>query len=168
VISVTGSRELQAAVFAMKAADRELKSDINKATRATMSPVWKSLVELHATYRRDTAVIAKGARINAGNPPTAVAAKSNRALRGGLIPSESWQAIEFGGNRNKGSTYTRTSPKGKRHRVTRHTARGLPPRYRNGRVAYQAVGDIGPRLASLWVQLIIRKYAEAAEKAGKA
>jgi len=42
VLKVGDTRELKAAVLAMKAADRELKKRINAATREKMNPVWGS------------------------------------------------------------------------------------------------------------------------------
>ena len=168
MLSVKANRQLQAVVLSMKAADKELRTDINKATRDTMNPVWRSLVDLEATRSLDAAVVAKGARIAAGNPPAAVAANSRKALSGGMVPAEWWHAVEFGADRNKVRTYDRVSPKGNRHKVTRHTARQLPPRYRTGRVAHQAFADIAPRMASLWAQIVVKKYLDAADAAGKA
>lgn len=163
MLRVGDHRAAQAAVLAFKAADRGLRSRINQATRQTMNPVWRGLVAEHARTATDRAVIVKGARIAAGNPPVAVAATSKRALRGGLVPVESWPAVEFGGNRNATTTYRRRSANGGTHTVTRHTRRQLPARNRRGRVALRATADIGPRLASLWAQLIVRVYHDAAE-----
>ena len=167
MISVRDHDELKAVVLALKAADRDLRSDINRATRETLNPVWRGLVETHATYKRDHAILAKGARIKAGNPPVAVAASSRRKLRGGLIPANQWHAVEFGANRDETRTYQRRSPKGTVHKVTRHTRRQLPPRYRKGTTVYPAFAEFAPRAVSLWVQLIIRKYNEAAENASR-
>lgn len=167
MLHVRDHEELQAVVLAMKAADRDLKRDINQATRTTMNPVWKSLVQTNAARTLDGRVIVPGTRIAGGNPPAAVAASSRRRLSGGLVPAEWWHAVEFGANRNKVETYSRMSPKGKRHRVTRHTARQLPQRDPNGRVAYPAFAELGPRMASLWAQIVVKKYLDAAEAAGK-
>lgn len=167
MISVRDHDELRAVVLALKAADRDLRSDINRATRETLNPVWRGLVDVNATYRRDQAVLAKGTRIKAGNPPVAVAASSRRKLRGGLVPAEQWHAHEFGADREATATYQRRSPKGTVHTVTRHTRRQLPPRYRKGRVVFPAFAEFAPRAVSLWVQLIVRKYNEAAEQASR-
>lgn len=156
--------EIQAAILAMKRVTRELKRDINRSTREVMNPVWKGLVSVNATTHMDTVVLAKGARIKAGNPPVAMAATSKRRLSGGLVPANQWQPFEFGAIRGSTTTYDRTSPKGTRHEVTRHTARQLPRRVPGGRVVYPALAEIGPRLASLWVQIIVKKVAEAAER----
>lgn len=156
-------RAAQAAVLAMKAADRDLKRDINRATREEMNPVWRSLVSANATRPIDARVLGKGARIAAGNPPQAIAASSTRALSGGLIPADRWHPFEFGSHPEKVSTYTRTSTRGTRHTVTRHTRRQFRRRNPKGQVIMPAFAQIAPRMVSLWVQLIVRKYHEAAE-----
>jgi hypothetical protein len=163
VISVRGSRELKAVVIAVKAARQSVRNDINKATRATLGPVWKAEVASRARTQQDRKVLAQGARILAGNPPVLVAAKSTRKLKGGLVPVESWAGVEFGASGDDVTTYTRTSTKGTSHKVTRHTERQLPPRYRKGRVVYPASAEIAARAAALWVQLVVRVFHEAFE-----
>lgn len=163
MLRVGESRELQAAVLAFKAADRDLRKRINAATRQTMNPVWRAELAERARTPLDRAVIVKGARIAAGNPPVAVAATSTRALRGGLVPAAAWPGVELGARRDRTTTYSRRSPSGGTHRVTRHTRRQLPARRAGGRIALPAMQEMGPRLASLWVQLIVRVYRDAAE-----
>lgn len=171
MLSVHDDRALKAAVLAMKAADRDLRSAINKATRETMNPVWRSLVQENATRAGGLAarMLGPGARIAAGNPPVAKAAQSSRKVgrAGSLTPADDYGPWEFGvQRRERFVTYDRTSPKGGRHKVRRRVLRGLPPAVRGGRVIYPAWSELAPRLVSLWVQLIVRKYHEAAEKGG--
>lgn len=161
MLSVLGDDRLKAAVLAMKAADRDLRARINAATRDEIGPEWVHAVNQHAVRSLDRKVIASSARIKAGNPPVAVAATSTRKLRGGLVPAQQWAPIEFGGTFNKVTTYTRRSPKGRMHKVTRHTARQLPARQRSGRVAFPAFADIAPRAVSLWVSIIVKVYNDA-------
>jgi hypothetical protein len=164
VLSVRGSRELKAVSLALKAARGDVRNDINKATRATLGPVWKAEVASRARTSMDRRVLAQGARILAGNPPVLVAASSTRRLKGGLIPAESWAGIEFGASGDDVTTYTSTSTKGKAYKVTRHTERQLPPRYRKGRVVFPASAEIAARATALWVQLVVRVFNEAVEK----
>lgn len=163
-LSVRGSDHLRAAVSAVAAARRDIKNDIARATRSTMSPVWQAEVRKRVRDREDERVIASGARILAGNPPVAVAAQSRRKLRGGLVPNQDWQGFEFGANRARTTRYTRRAPGGKSHQVTRHTARQLPTVRRKGRIAYPALQELAPRLASLWVSIVVRKFNEAWER----
>lgn len=163
MISVRDHRALEAAVLALKVMDKSLRSDINKSTKAMLDPIWKSAVATNATGSLDKLVIAKGARVKAGNPPVAVAASSRKALSGGLVPQDRWPVIEFGGTYNKVTTYDATSRKGTRYSITRHTARQLPARRKSGRVAYKALAEVTPRVVSLWVQMIVAKTYEAIE-----
>ena len=163
MLSVEDHRALQAAVLALKAMDRTLRSDINRETKRMLDPVWKSAVAGNATSELDRVVVVKGSRVKAGNPPIAVAASSRKALSGGLVPQDRWPIIEFGGTYNKVTTYQSTSPKGRKYSVTRHTARQLPARQRSGRVAYKALAQVTPRVVSLWVQMIVAKTYEAIE-----
>ena len=166
MLSVKDHRELQATVLALKAADKTLRTDINRATVEVGNRIWRPIVEAHATRPMDARMLAVGARVKGGNPPVAMAANSRRAVGSGkrLVPATAYPAWEFGvGNRDAYSKYTRRSKKGGTHTVERRTMRGLPSRTPKGRVVYQAFADIAPRMVSLWVQIVIKKYAEAAE-----
>lgn len=162
-------REIRAAVLAFKSADRDLKREINKATRDTMNPVWRSLVTANTsgTDAMTSRMLTGGVRIAAGNPPIAKAAQSTRKVgkRKDLTPASDYGPWEFGvPNRNAVSVYERRSSRGKVHQVRRRTMRGLPRRHQEGRVVYPAFAEIAPRMVSLWVQLIVRKYHDAAER----
>ncbi|WP_053205842.1 hypothetical protein [Jiangella muralis] len=164
MLRVGDHRELQAVVLALKAMDRSLARDIRRDTVKVMSPVWKSLVAERASWHMDRRVIVPGTRIKAGNPPVMIAAASRRALSGGLIPVQSWSGFEFGSSQSRTTTYTRRNRRsGGSHQVTRNTTRQLARRAPKGRVAYPAAKEIGPRLASLWVQTVVRRVHEAAE-----
>lgn len=166
MISVNDDRRLQAAVLAFKRMDRALKRDISLATRSTLNPVWKGLVERKAGGGMAARVLVPGTRIAAGNPPRAVAASSTRAVGKSrrLKPADHWQSWEFGASDHNGySTYTRRSAKGKRSQVRRRTMTGLPRRTRAGRVVYPAFAELGPRAVELWLQIIVRQTRDAAE-----
>lgn len=162
--SVTATRELRAAALAMKAMPPKLRSDINKFTRQTMAGPWKELVESKQLTTQDKKIYA-GARIKAGNPPTATAANSKRKLSGGLVPSENWKGFEFGtDDREQTITYTRKNRRNAgTHRVTRRGYRQLPSRNPRGRVVYPAFAELAPRMVSGWVQIIVRKTYEQFE-----
>lgn len=164
VIAVRDSDRLKAVVLVMRGLERPLVREINTRTRDELGPLWKSLVELHAQRHDDTRILAKGARLKPGNPPQVIAASSRRALRGGLIPAEQYHVREFGGERDKITTYTRKSPRAGTHSVTRHTSRQLPPRYRKGRVVWPAFAEFAPRAVALWVQTVVRTVMDEVEK----
>lgn len=156
--------ELRAVVLSLRAATPELRREMNSRARQEMGPVWKAEVGQRLQTDLDRRVIGAGVRIKAGNPPAALAAQSRRRLRGGLVPAEEWAPVELGANRAKTATYRRTSPKGRTHSVTRHTARQLSARRRSGRVALPAIAELAPRLASLWAATIVRTVLDAAER----
>ncbi|TDE91588.1 hypothetical protein EXU48_15695 [Occultella glacieicola] len=168
MLSVEDHRELQAAVLALKAAPRALRTAINKTTRETMNPEWKALVSANASGLRNpgSRVLTSGAKIKAGNPPVAQAAQSRRGIGEGkrLVPNEHYFLWEFGvGNPEKVSTYTRKSKNGGTHQVRRRTNRGKPRLVKAGRVFYPAFAELAPRMVSLWVQTIVKIYADALE-----
>lgn len=162
MLKVGDHRALQAVTLAFKTLDRSLQRDIRRATTQTMNPEWRAAVSERASTTMDQLVIARGARISGGNPPKAIAASSSRSLSGGLVPRDSWAGFEFGANPRR-KTYRRKSRNGGSHNVTRNTTAQLPRRNAKGRVAFPAVADIGPRLASLFVQIVVRRVHEAAE-----
>lgn len=160
--SAASSDTFRAAALALKLIPRDLRNDINRETRRVLNPVWREAVASRAVTKMDKLVLAKGARVAPGNPTQLLAATSKRPLSGGLVPNDrdAAAAYEFGTpDRNDTTTYKRRGAT-----VTRHTERQLPWRAQNGRVVYQAFADIGPRIASLWIQTIVRRIYEAHEK----
>lgn len=147
----------------MKRAPREVRSSINTYTRSEFGPVWRDELRGRISTRLDARVFGgPGNRLKAGNPPELLAAQSKRALRGGLIPSYMGRAIEFGvKNANRKTTFIRTSPRGRRHYVTRTAGGNLPTYVPGGRIAYPAFREVAPRLVSLWVQIVMRKVYDA-------
>lgn len=161
VVKVGDDRALQAAVLAFKVADRGLRKSINDATRSTFNAPWRAAIASRAATPLESRVLVPGARVAAGNPPSFVAATSKRRLHGGLVPDTDGAPVEFGAA-DRAVTYRRRSPKGTVHQVTRHTRRQLPARRTSGPVM-GALAEFGGRAASLWVQLIVRTYYDAAE-----
>lgn len=160
--SAASSDTFRAAALALKLVPRELRNEINRMTRAELNPVWRKFIAAAAKTKMDKLVLVKGARVAPGNPTQLIAASSKRPLSDGLVPDDRdiAAAFEFGTpNPNKKETYTRKgSP------VTRRVEKQLPWRNDSGRVVYAAFAEIAPRLASMWVQVIVRKIMEAHEK----
>ncbi|MGN8245294.1 hypothetical protein ACTHAM_002413 [Cellulomonas soli] len=166
VLSAKGQPELRAASIALKRVSREVRSDINAALRQQGNDIWRGEVAGKTRTSLDTAILGSNVRVAAGNPPVAIAAGSRRPIGRGrrLVPDRSWAAWEFGtDNKDTYSRYARKSKNGGRHQVERRTMRGLPPRYRKGRVLYPAVRSAAPRVASLLVKLVVSKVMSAAE-----
>ncbi|MBU4213837.1 MAG: hypothetical protein KJ792_04180 [Actinobacteria bacterium] len=167
MLTVRGDDRLKAVSLALRQARRDVRNETNRQVRATMSPVWQNAVQSRARTDLDRKVIAQGARILAGNPPVLVAAGSRRKLKGGLIPTDTWQPLEFGADREEVSTYDRRTKHGGTTSVTRHTARQMPSRTRKGRIAWSAAKELAPRLASLFAQTVVRTFADAVDRAAR-
>lgn len=169
VPSVYALREFQAVVLALRLMNKDLRTEIARATREDLNPTWKALVALEAQRHQDYKILTPGTRIAAGIPPAAVAASGNKKLSGGGTPNSLGRAFEFGAvNRNAVRGYDRKNRKtGGTHKVTRHTQRQLPAATRQGRVIYPAFAEFAPRMVTLWVKLVVRKTYDAFEKGGR-
>lgn len=164
VLSAKGQPELRAASIALKRVDRSIRQDINAAMRQQGNAIWRDETTGRTRTSMDEAILTKGARVAAGNPPVLIAASSKRPIGRSrrLVPDKAWAAWEFGSdNRDAYSRYQRKSKNGGTHQVERRTMRGLPPRYRKGRVLYPAVQESAPRLAALLVKLVVSKVMGA-------
>lgn len=158
--------ELRAVTLALKAADKDLKKKISQTTRETLNPIWRETLASNASSPLEQAVLVKGARVAAGNPPRLIAASSKRAAVKGstLVPDRYGRSFEFGTkNPNGYSTYTRKSRNGGSHQVKRRAARQLPEFKAQGRVIFPAVADTMPRMVSLWAGLIVKHIYDAFE-----
>lgn len=159
--------ELRAVTLALKAVDKETRSAINKATRDTLNPVWRGALASNAATPMESALLVKGARVAAGNPPRMIASNSKRAIKkqSTLTADRYGRAFEFGSkNRDAYGTYTRKNRGGSgTHQVTRRTARQLPEFKAQGRVIFPAVAEVAPRMVSLWAGIILKKVYDAFE-----
>lgn len=159
--------ELRAATLALKAVDKDLRREMNQATRDTLNPIWREALAGNASTTIEQALLVKGARVAAGNPPRMIASASKRPLnkRSTLVADRHGRAFEFGTkDREKVQTYTRKNRGGSgSHQVTRRTRRQLPAFKPQGRVIFPAVADTMPRMVSLWASIILRKVYEAFE-----
>lgn len=153
-------KELRAVALALKLLDKDIKRDISRSIREEISGAWKDEIAARLVTKMDHKIYA-GARVAPGNPARAMAGTSRRALsKGGLTPVEGVRAYEFGAptRATHETTYEREG-----HSVTRHTKRQIPKAVKEGRIAYAAWAKVGPRMVSLWVQIIVRNIHEKLE-----
>ncbi|NQX34053.1 hypothetical protein [Herbiconiux sp. VKM Ac-2851] len=163
-IDARSSRELQALILGLNRASKEMQGNIRKYTRSELEPEWQKGLAQRAETRLEHRVLVDTARVSVSNQNVRLKSASlSKSLSGGLKPSESWYAAEFGADAGKTTTYTATSRKGNRYQVTRHTSAQLRPRRRNGYVIGPTVDDLLPRLASLWFQTAIKTLRDGAE-----
>lgn len=163
MLDVRRSPELQAALLALKGADRQLKRDINKDARTTLAPVWTQALTSQARTRADRAVIAAGPRVTPGDRRVRVqAATKRRPLSGGLIPADQYAGFEWGASPKKKRVQAR-SRKGRAYSYERTQNRQFRARSKEGHVAMRAAGDIGPALVSSWLRVVVGQFAAAFE-----
>lgn len=162
-IDVTKSRELQAAIFAIRSLDKTIQKLVRQHTKRIAAPEWSKALNRKASTALERAVLANTSVVTVTNQNVrARSASKGRRLSGGLNPKTDWPGVEFGATAQN-ATYTRVSPKGTRHRVTRKTGTQLRRRNREGYVFYPAAREMVPRLASLWVQTIVKTIGNALE-----
>jgi hypothetical protein len=83
-------------------------------------------------------------------------AAQGRTLSGGLQPSRYYGPVEFGAGQKKSTYWRRNRGGGGRHPVTRNTHAQFRGPRRKGYVFYPAAEEMIPRLASLWVQTVVK------------
>ena len=167
-IDVLSNRRLQGTLLALRTVDKDVRRYVRQVTQKALQPEFAhQMAERTAMSnqpRLQNAVLVRTARIQVSDQNVKMkAADSSRRLRGGLLPSVHGKAVEFGSNRNKDTRYTRRSPKGKTHTVTRNAQNQLPTRRQKGWAFYPTVNDLAPRFTALWVQTAIRTVYEALE-----
>lgn len=166
MLVAVNDESMRAANKAFRRLPKELKNDLRKWQRASVTPIWKE--EIEKTRSAAPALTAKafksGTRVKAGASISLIAGGSKKKLSGGTTFSDIAKPLEFGSNRrNKYTKYNRRSTTGKLHQVVRRTGRQLPTYRRGGYVVYPASKPAIKRLASLQVQTVTRKIYEAAE-----
>lgn len=165
-IDVRGSRELQATIYAMKVAGRDLRRTLYADARSTLRNAWTDELRNRAATPLQQKVLVSTARVKVSTQSfTVTSAKSKRKLRGGLVPARDAHVAEFGAQTRvvDVDTRSRTGTPYSYRRVQNLMHR---KRRRNGYVANPAAKKLGHRLLALWVQSIVRTYRTAAE--GKA
>ena len=171
MISVEGSRELQAVILALKTTSKELRPEMYKRTRESILPDWEGGINdklgAYGATRFNVALL-KGTRVKVGTQGVAVlAAQSRRKISKGstLTPQEHYYLAEYGAspkvvpvNGRRGNTrynYKRT--------VNTHTLRPA----RKGRFANPTAGEIVSRSVALWVKTVVQVMNGAVEKGEK-
>lgn len=152
MISVTASRSLAAAAALYDRADTDVRRAVNKANRSAVAWV-RPIVTAKARTDLDRAFTST-VRISAGQNLKIVMGSAGK-MRGGIAKKDLVRPVEFGGHRERVSTYTTRSRKGRPYRVTRHTQRQLPWRVEKGRLMYAALPDIAPRLVGDHVRNVL-------------
>lgn len=162
MFEVDGAR-LNAANKLFRKLPSEVKNDLRKYQRASVSPIWKEEVAAKTGVTALSARVFKsGNTVKAGSVITLKAAGSSKKLSGGATLSELLRPAEFGTLRhNKYTKFSRVSPNGKHHTVTRRSSRQIPMRRRGGYVVYPAAGRATKRIVSLSVQTVTKRIYDS-------
>jgi len=164
MLDVLKSRELLATIYAVRSLDKTIQKMLRRETKRIAAPEWSKALAERADTRLEHRVLVDTSVVTVSNQNVRVqSASKGRPLSGGLSPKADYPAIEFGADKARKTTYTRRSPKGKTHKVTRRAATGMKPRNGNGYVFYPAAVEMIPRMARLWVQTTVRTIASALE-----
>jgi len=164
-ISTQTSEALDATVKGLQLIDKSMQAQIRKATRELGNEEWTQAVRSHLTGSTlQTAVLGDTAKLNVSNQNVMLTSgNSKRRMKGGGTPFDLARQEEFGANYNQVTAYRRRSRKGRQEDVLRHTTHQLERLRRNGWTVYPAASQIIPKIASLWVQTVMRTIYEAFE-----
>lgn len=172
---ITAQADTAEVMRLLKAQTIGMGARLTLAAGRELGPAWAdTITSKAAAHPRLTArpvaatILPSGASILGGGASSsggtvavyARAAAGGRVGRGADLDGRWW---EFGSLRTQVTTYTRRSPKGNAHQVTRHTGRQLPIFQKRGYVIYPTVAEITPRMVTLWVSIIRRLLADAVE-----
>ncbi|MFB4348479.1 hypothetical protein [Microbacterium sp. CR_7] len=160
MLDARGSREIQASIFALRQARRDIRLGINKNARSRIRPLWQSELNARARDEMTRRVIVAGARANASDRGVTVhAATSRRPLSGGLVPSVEWAGNEFGA-RSRRIEVTQRSRSGRSYRRPLTINRQFPGRQQHGMVAFDAASEVGTKLVAIWVHTVVDDLAQ--------
>ncbi|GAB3608591.1 hypothetical protein GCM10027414_07160 [Humibacter ginsengiterrae] len=166
-ISVWDSKELQATVLAIRAANRELRGNIRRFTREEIANDWSHDLAEQATTHIEHRVLVDSARVTVSNQNVTLKSGGVGGRLGGkgsAKPADIVSAVEFGADQGHVATYASRRRKGKAFEVkNRHTHHQFKAPNRKGYVVYPAAAREIPRYASLWVQTCIRTIMDAVD-----
>jgi hypothetical protein len=168
VLSVQGSKQLQAIVLALKTVDKELRPEMYRRTREKILPDWRGGIAEKINARPyanlHAALLLKGTRVGVGTQGVEVhAATNSKPVRAGstLTPQENWQAAEFG---TKPRPFTIQGRRGEtQYAYQRRIMTGFLPNNRKGKFAFKTGKEIVSRSVAMWVQTTVQVISEAVE-----
>lgn len=163
MIDVQHSDELRAVILAMKRVDAPLRKAIYAASREKVNALWLPALQRRAGTKMERLVIVKGARAAIRSDGFSLtAASSKRKLRNGLVPYVDYGGFEFGGNLHK-KTFEAHSPKGRAFERTTTTNRQFKPWTKDGRIAFDAISEVGTKTVAAWVIAVVTTIVQASE-----
>ncbi len=160
-LDVRGSDALRDVVLAINQSDREVQRAIRTYTKAELTRPWMQAIGEQVNTKVEGRVIAATATISVSNQNIRIqSAAKGRKLSGGLNPKVDYPVVEYGADRSQTTRYRRKGRNGGTHNVKRHTYIQFRPRNKRGYVFGPAAKEMIPRLASLWVQCVVKVYGD--------
>jgi len=171
VLSVKGSKQLQAVVLALKTTEPKLRPEMYARTRSKILPDWTTGIQekINAQpYSKVNTALMKGQRVAVGTQGVSVlAAQSSKAVRPGstLNPRENWAAAEFGTKPREALIRGRRGST--QYAYRRKIMTGFLPNNRKGKFAFRVAEEIVSRSVAMWVQTVVQVISEAVEEGEK-
>jgi len=168
VISVKGSKELQAIVLALKTVDKTLRPEMYARTRQHILPDWTTGIQERINaqpYSKVNTALMKGQRVSVGTQGVSVlAAQSSKAVSPGstLTPRQNWAAAEFGTKPRE--VVVRGRRGSTQYNYRRKIMTGFLPNNRKGKFAFRQAEEIISRSVAMWVQTVVQVISEAVDK----
>lgn len=157
-IDVRGEKDMQTLIAALKNSETDVRRAIRTYAKAELTTPWLSAINKRASSAVETRVLAATATVAVSDQNIRItSAAKGRSLSGGLRPKLDYGPVEFGMQPRR-SAYTR-----KGHKVTRRVGTQFKAPNRKGYVFYPAAREMIPRLASLWVQSVVKVYGDIFE-----
>ncbi len=162
-ISLLVDSPLRTLVIALKGLDKETRTQIGRATKASALDIWQEeLFDSIAPDRKEARLASSGA-VGVTTRNVFLRAGGKGTLSSGAPLASVARAIEFGMGPEK--PIQRTSSKGKRY--TMRSGTRFRRRNPNGYVFYPAVRRAIPRITALWIQTAIRTIRDEIEGAAR-
>lgn len=163
-VSAYSSRELLQVLRGLRNLDRDTKKQLRRNLKPMAEEAWKRALAEHANTRLEQRVLVDSGRVRVSDQNVRLTSASlSRSLSGGLKPSVSYGAVEFGAGPRPGSQETATSRKGTQFQRTRDPNRPFKAPNRRGYVVYPAAASVIPRILAMYVQTFVRAIHEALE-----
>jgi len=159
-ISLLIDSPLRTLMLAMQDLDKEVRTQIGKATKAEAAPIWEDELWKHGGRSLLEERLADSGKVGVTTRNVFLRAGTGK-LRSGAPLDRLARAVEFG--RPADALARRTSRKGTTYKM--RSGNRFLPRQRGGYMVYPAAFDSIPRFASLWIQTTVRAVHEAVEKA---
>ena len=168
MLSVKGSKQLQAVVLALKIAEPKLRPEMYRRTREKILPDWTTGIQERINaqpYAKVNTALLKGQRVSVGTQGVSVlAAQSSRPVRPGstLTPRQNWAAAEFGTKPREQLIRGRRGET--QYAYRRRIMTGFLANNRKGKFAFRQAEEIVSRSVAMWVQTVVQVMREAVEE----